>query len=147
MYQVRIIRGPSTPEGTFGLLSILNADFNCVTGELPYDDDLPDVSCIDPIITVVKYLSSKRWGMCYQIQNVPGRTGCEFHPGNLCGSVSNGYVSQVEGCVLLGARVSVFSGGVPPAGKLDQRGVTDSVNTLRAFQHVIGFDDFQLEII
>lgn len=99
--------------------------------ELPWKDDLPNVSCLapgpaDPAIT---YLLKNQWSNEHQRDlyhfvgvilpdgstgPVPGgRKLAMIHNGNLAGDVTAGYVSQVLGCGLAGSDFAVFKIGTP----------------------------------
>lgn len=146
MIRVLLERGPSTDEGTFGKLTV--GKFECTTGELPDRHNFPDISCIPTGVYVCTLAPSLRFKRkLYHVQEVPKRQGILIHSGNLCGNVEAGYVSQVEGCILLGSHVGLFRAGEHPAGAKDQRGITNSVATVEAFMREMGGEDFELEIV
>src|ERR1035437_4331915 len=96
MQTVNIVRQPSTDSGTFGALSIEGSDFNCVTLELPWLNDLPNVSCIP----IGSYLCDWKWSQShgrkvYHVEGIPGgRTNVEIHSANA--------IFQLRGCLALG---------------------------------------------
>jgi hypothetical protein len=91
----------------------------CKSLELPWLNNLPNVSCIpagtyDALWTfspsMLKYI--------YELQNVPGRSGIRIHVAN--------YYKELEGCIALGATLKDINGD----GELD---VTSSTITINAF--------------
>ncbi len=98
MTTVRIHRGKSTHDGTFGTLSI-DGQFACFTVELPWDDNKKNVSCIpyggyrcvqhgwEPD-TKVDF--PKTW----EVLNVRGRKTILIHAGNT--------IKDTKGCILVG---------------------------------------------
>ncbi|RXM52933.1 hypothetical protein BOQ64_00520 [Chryseobacterium sp. CH25] len=78
---------------------IANGKSICYTLELPWKDNLNNISCI-PIGTykgILRY--DKKDGWRIQLDNVPNRTGVQIHMGN--------YTTQIEGCVLVGTDAKV----------------------------------------
>jgi hypothetical protein len=104
--QVTLSRAPSTPQGTFGIWSIDGLPA-CVTCELPWDDDKPDVSCIPPSPVdsatglpvpyhCVRHVSPKfPLGNTWEVTNVPGRSGILVHNAN--------DTADLEGCIAVGS--------------------------------------------
>lgn len=131
-----ITRGPSTDDGTFGKY-VSDSGFSCATGELPWRDNKPNLSCVP----LGKYVALWAWSAShncnlYLLQNVPGRTAVEIHKGNLCGDILQGRASDVQGCCLLGMATAIFTTGSIKVGKppMSQRGVAGSGETLAAFE-------------
>ncbi len=140
MIHVDLYRDASGYEGTFG--HIVCGDFRCVCVELPPNDNKPDISCIPTGTYIARWLWSPKHGrFLFHLINVPGRDVIEIHSANLAGDVSKGYVSQLLGCIAPGQKIAEFLHGVPPAGELDQMGVTDSKDTLDALHHLLGVSD------
>lgn len=147
MRRVVITRGPSTDQGTFGALVVEQGDFTCVTGELPDRKNERRVSCIPPGAYPCKLIYSPRFKRkCYHVLGVQNRENILIHSGNLCGDESKGFVSQVEGCILLGDHLGTFEAGEAPAGTKNQKGVTNSAATVCAFIEEMEGCDFQLII-
>ena len=146
MKTVKIIRTHTSPEGTFGELYI-DGKFFCVTGELPKDSDNDgninerNYECIP----TGKYLVHPRGGEQsskfkydhYIVSNVPNRSYILLHRGNYCGSVKDGYKTDVEGCILLGKDF---------ARDNKQRIVTASKDTFTRFVKAIGKNNFNLVV-
>jgi hypothetical protein len=137
---VTIARSPSTPNGTFGVLSIDGIP-TCVTCELPFLNNAPDVSSIpesplDPATGLpipyhcVRHISAKfPLGNTWEITNVPGRTGILIHNAN--------DIAQLEGCVAVGSTFGEV-GGLPA--------VLNSVATLTMLNQKLG-EEYDLTIL
>ena len=80
-------------DATYGVLIHKNIPF-AVTLELPWNDNLPNISCIPLGWYNCKRINSPTHGNCFEITNVRGRTHILFHKGNI--------PEHTEGCVLLG---------------------------------------------
>lgn len=83
---------------TLGIMYVLNEmneiQFMCRTLELPWKDNLKRVSCIPSgTYNVVKHHSPK-FGKCFWVKDVPGRSEILIHTGN--------YHKDVLGCILVG---------------------------------------------
>ena len=70
--------------------------FQCKTLELPWMDNERNISCIPEGEYMVwkMHPTKKRKYQYFWVQDVPGRTGILFHPGN--------YTHQILGCILPG---------------------------------------------
>lgn len=130
--QVRTKRGD---DGTFGHL--VHANFHLVSLELPWRDNLKDLSCIPVgIYNVVPDDTGKH--QYYRILDVPGRGNIEMHPANWAGDTTKGLLSDLRGCLAVGLR----------RGKLNnQECILDSNIAFERLKLYIGSEDFQLEII
>ncbi|HLT87827.1 MAG TPA: DUF5675 family protein [Sphingobacterium sp.] len=83
---------------TMGYL-IANGEVLCYTLELPWADNLNNISCI-PVGTysgLLRYDKTDGWRI--QLENVPNRTGVQIHMGN--------YTSQIRGCILVGTNAKI----------------------------------------
>lgn len=109
MRQVTITRGPSTPEGTFGDLQT-DTGFRCKTAELQWQDNKPRVSSIPAGSYVVEWATSPKFGPCYHLKDVPGRSHILIHPGNFAGDTAAGLKSDLLGCIALGQKVGLLNG-------------------------------------
>jgi Family of unknown function (DUF5675) len=100
---VTLSRAPSTPQGAFGIWSIAGVPA-CVTCELPWENNQPDVSCIPPgTYHCIRHVSPKfPLGNTWEITNVPGRTGILVHSAN--------DTADLEGCVAVGSGFGVVNG-------------------------------------
>lgn len=118
---------------TVGVLSVHeNAKriFRCVTLELPYLNNQPNVSCIPSGVYPCFMVHSPKFGECIAVEGVNGRSLIRIHQGN--------YTSQIEGCILVGDSIKDINND----GILD---VTNSVNTLNKLLAKLP-DKFELEV-
>jgi len=126
------------PQGTFGQY-ISDRNFGCKIGELPWRENAHGISCIPKgRYPVLWQWSNKHKCNCYHITQVQDRNNVEIHKGNICGDVSKGYGSDVEGCQLPGIAVAKFTKGSihpnPAKPPVDQLGVTESGLALGALE-------------
>lgn len=107
-----------------------NLLFQCVTLELPWLDNQPQVSCIPEGRYQVRNRRTDKFGLHYHVQDVPGREWILFHPGN--------YVSQLRGCILPGFHFADLNkDGIPD--------ITDSKAALNSMLANLG-QSFELNI-
>lgn len=124
-------------QGTVGKLFVDR--LKLFTGELPWRDNQPSISCIPTGIYECVYNWSPRFkGFSYEVLDVPNRTGIRIHPANFFGDKSMGYKSQVEGCISLGMRMGFIDG---------QRAVHLSQKAVQIFEDYMAGEDFILELI
>lgn len=134
MLNARLVRQPSTPQGTIGRISLGPAK-SWYTIELPWRDNRRQVSCIPAGEYPCSIVHSQKYGQVYHVQNVPGRSGILIHSGNLAGDTAQGFISHSKGCILPGLRV----------GTLDrQLAVLSSRTALREFMDALGGEPFTL---
>lgn len=101
------------PDCTLGRLSFGN--FKCFTLELPWNNNLNDISCIPEGKYEAFKRKSPKNGLCVELKSVKGRTNIQIHSGN--------YTRQIEGCILTGDSIKYLDNdGIPD--------VTNSRNTL-----------------
>ena len=110
-----IIRLEQTNRGTIGVLRV-DKRVVCVTLELPYICNSPNISCIPSGSYQCERKYSPKFGNTYEIVDVPGRSHILFHAGNT--------ISDTSGCVLLGTSVGAWQG---------QRAIVSSKKALRKF--------------
>lgn len=135
MKQVTIVRLSTGDEGTFGRLE--TEGYGCLTLELPWRENQRGVSCILPGSYPAVWALSPRFGACYHVENVPGRSDILIHSGNFAGDKSKGLKSDVEGCILLGRVLGKLSG---------QRVILQSRAARDAFAEHMGKEPFTLTI-
>jgi hypothetical protein len=147
MRTVTIKRGESTDHGTFGEL-VSDAGFRCLTGELPDRNNEAAHSCIPKGQYMCKWAHSPKYGMCYHVTGVHGRSDILIHPANLMGDVQRGFVSQLLGCIALGAAHDTFQPGAVPHQHMTQpqKGISGSKKTVGDFVAHLGQEDFLLVI-
>lgn len=119
MSPVILTRSPSTPNGTFGVLSYQQIPL-CVTVERPWANNQHGISCVPLGCYPCKPFNSPKNGQVWLLENVTGRDMIEIHAANLA--------TQLEGCIAPGEKFSMF-GEVP--------GVSYSKDTLRYLQGVL----------
>ncbi len=116
--------------GTLLLFEKENKVYECKTMELPWRKNQCQISCI-PIgkYKVVKHVSPK-FGPCFHVLNVPGRSEILIHKGN--------YNSDTLGCILPGAAFS----------DINQDGLKDVTSSKVTIDHLLSIcpDHFFLTI-
>lgn len=122
--------------GTFGTLEIDGQKFT--TGELPDNGNTPSLSCIPAGEYEVRYEHSAKFGQTYTLQAVPGRSHILIHSGNLCGDITQGLKSDVEGCILLGHSIGLLNG---------QEAVISSKLAVSDFEALMEREPFRLRIV
>lgn len=147
MRTVKIVRKESGDHGTFGVLTT-DQGFTCLTGELPDHDNHPMTSCIPKGTYLVKWGHSPKYGECYHVQNVPGRSDVLIHPANLMGDKEKGYATQLLGCIALGKIMQTFEPGSVPHQEFHhpQKGIAQSKPTVAEFVQHLGQEEFELII-
>lgn len=159
MIRLKLLRGPSTSDGTFGSIT-LPSGVTIRTGELPWVDKNqdgigdPQLSCVTPgpdatesIVYLCKWQDSPKHGMCYHLQNVVQRKYIEIHSANFMGSVEDDKDCQLLGCVAPGMTVGTMknSKGAQQMAVLRSR---DALTLLLAAVAENGAQaDFELEIV
>ena len=100
MIRLTLTRNDSGEEGTFGKLE---GEALCMdTGELPWHDNMANISCILPGEYMCIPHESQHLGKVYWLQNVPGRTYIYIHAANWMGDISKGWKSDLLGCIAVG---------------------------------------------
>jgi len=134
--QVLIKRLETSSEGTFGQLTFNT--FSCFTGELPWQDNQSNISCIPKGVYECHWTYSERFKrMMYLIDNIPNRGGIRIHSANLMGDDSKGFKRQLNGCIAFGEKL----------GTIDkQKALLLSRPSIRKFEDLIKGRDFTLEI-
>ena len=131
-----LLRWKTGDQGTFGVI-VCGGGQHLFTGELPWKNNQPNISCIPAGTYTVRVRVSNRFGRVYEITGVDGRTYILFHQGNFSGDRELGFRSNVAGCVLLGLR----------RGKLlGQEAVLNSRLARRRFEISMDFQPFELEV-
>jgi hypothetical protein len=120
---------------TLGIMYVLNElneiQFMCRTLELPWKNNLKQKSCIPSgSYKVIKHQSPK-FGKCFWVKDVTGRSEILIHPGN--------YNTQILGCVLVGDDLK----DINKDWRLD---VTNSKQTLEKLLKIMP-SEFELKIV
>ncbi len=136
MNVVKITRIESNNEGTFGKLDCVG--FSCYSGELPWNDNKPNLSCIPKGKYVGVWSYSERFKRkMYAITEVAGRQGIRIHSANFMGDDSKGFKRQLNGCIALGEKLGIMDG---------QKALLVSKPAIRRFEQFMNGKDFILEI-
>lgn len=136
MRTATIVRGPSSDQGTPGILTT-DSGFKCVTGELPDRANLPMVSSIPLGKYICRKLPSPKFGNVYHVLDVEGRMDVLIHAGNFFGDKAKGFKSNVLGCILLGKEAVTMEG---------QQAITASRLTVADLDRDMKGADFELTI-
>lgn len=96
---VALQRGGSTGQGTFGVITF--AGQRLYTAELPARANAPQLSRIPAGIYLCDWAKSPKFGWCYHVRNVRGRSNILIHAGNYVGDVNLGFRAHSHGCILL----------------------------------------------
>ena len=132
---VNLIRTESSPQGTLGMVLVLNKRFYSM--ELPWLDNAKGRSCIPYGEYECKIVDSPKFGPSYQVLDVEGRTHILMHVGNWAGDTEFGYKTDSDGCILLGEAIGNLSG---------QRSITSSRKALEHFLYLTEGAPFDLVI-
>jgi len=93
MREILLLRISYTDYATWGVLLEKDTPF-AVTLEPPWEDNLPNVSCIPTGTYKCKKIKAERHGDTFHVLDVPNRHGIIFHVGNL--------PKETSGCILIG---------------------------------------------
>lgn len=137
MSLVVLLRDPSDDQGTTGTLYVGGQLF-CYSIELPDRGNQPNISRIPAGRYRCIWHRSPRYGWVYLVRDVEGRSWILIHPGNWAGDRSRGYISNSNGCLLLGRRKGRLKG---------QRAVLASKPAVRAFFKRMNKQDFDLLVV
>jgi len=126
----------SGDEGTFGRIGARGL---CLyTGELPWRDNAPNISCVPPMICRVAWTWSPRFRrFMYLLLGTEPRAGVRKHSANLMGDIALGLRAQLNGCIALGERLGWIDG---------QKALLLSAPAMRRFEAHMGHAPFVLEI-
>jgi hypothetical protein len=127
-------------------------DFFLYTAELPYRNNLPNISRILPGL-----YQCSAWRPCdpahakftagyFRVYNVPGRAGILIHQGNYAGDKARGFKSDVAGCILLGLGASQIH-GQNIWKDIGQDAVLDSKKAMAKLREITGNQGFTLNIL
>jgi len=90
-----------TEDGTFGVLLDENNTPFCLTIELQWKDDKPEISCIPKGEYRVHKVNSPHLGNVFEVTNVPMRSEILIHKGNLS--------TDSKGCIILGESFGILN--------------------------------------
>lgn len=131
-------RRDKSDEGCFGI--IVARRFVAYTGELPWLNNQPNVSCVPgdgAKYKVVWTYSPHFRRYMYLLLGTEPRAGIREHSANLMGNKLKGYRAQLNGCIALGERLGWLDG---------QKAVLLSRPAVRRFEEYMEHEPFILEI-
>lgn len=99
---MKIIREPSTPQGTFGTWYNDDGGILCLTCELPWLENAQEISCIPVGTYQVIPHSSPAHPNVWEVSNVPLRSGILIHNGNT--------ENDSKGCIIVGQYKGIIDG-------------------------------------
>lgn len=123
---------------TCGSLFVLTGDllkYRCKTVELPDKGNQRKVSCIPEGTYNVIKINHEKFGNCFRVLDVPGRSGILIHRGNYAA----GKIIDTEGCIMPG----MYFTDINNDGFLD---VADSTGAMNKLMEVLP-DKFPLYIL
>lgn len=132
-----LVRAPGRDQGTLGVL-LAPGGFRCHVMELPDRDNRSNISRIPPGEYSVTWHTSPKFGQCYWVRGVPGRSAILIHPGNLAGDVAKGFKTHSWGCILLGKYRGQLNG---------QAAVLSSRPAVRGFTDAMNREPFTLKVM
>lgn len=137
MDRAGLFRLDRSPQGTFGKL-VLPGGVSLFTGELPWRDNKPQVSCIPVgLYRVVWGFSPHLKHNAYLVQDVARRFGIRMHAANFVGDTLLGYLAQVNGCIALGEKLGTMEG---------QKALLVSAPAVTKLETVMGRKPFLLDV-
>ena len=112
---VELVRLEEAEDGTFGVM-LIDGHVFCVTLEPPDKDNKSNISNILPGYYNLRRVNSPKYGMTFQVEDVPGRSHILIHSGNV--------PKHTKGCILIAQYFGKLRGN---------RAVLNSGNTFKAF--------------
>jgi hypothetical protein len=125
-------------EGTFGCVT-LPSGVTLATAELPWRDNLDNVSCVPAGKYTCRVWKSPSKGRVYRVYGAePARDFILIHVGNWAGDVSKGLRADAKGCILVGRGF----------GRLEGQGaITGSGDGVAALMREMGGRPFELHVL
>ncbi len=125
-------------QGTSGTFYLPEIEFSRPGLELPWRDNRRNVSCIPADEYTCIKINSNKFGVCFLVQDVDGRTGILTHWGNVAGDTAKGWRTHSLGCFLIGSY----------RGKLwGQKAVLASRTAFRQFMEAVPADKMNFKIV
>ncbi len=140
MLNVTLERISTSDHGSVGVVFI-NGKFFCYSMERPERYNNRNISCIPEGTYTVKWCKSPRYGWCYQVTDVKGRSYILIHPGNYGGDTLLGFRSDTNGCLIFGKRRGTLT-----YNNKSQIAVLVSRPTIRKFNKIMQKKPFKLTI-
>jgi len=101
-YLNRLDEGIDQTLGYLTLWDGLEKVFECVTLELPYEDNMTNISCVPKGVYKVSPRYSDKYKKHFILDDVPNRRYILIHHGN--------YNTDTRGCILIGSRFAQING-------------------------------------
>ena len=126
---LELVRIEYAEDGTFGIIKI-NGAIHCHCVELPWRNNVQDISCIPEGIYYCKRMLTSRGRGTFQVMDVAGRTGVLFDIANRA--------AELLGCIGIGIRF----------GKVNnERAVISSKTAMKNFMTALKpYNSFMLKI-
>ena len=94
---LELLRVGQSPRGTFGVLRRGDIPF-ALTLERPWGDNASQMSCIPAGVYQCRKIRSPKFGVTFEVLDVPDRSHILFHKGNT--------IEDTQGCILIGEEFS-----------------------------------------
>jgi hypothetical protein len=102
MNRLELTRFPSADVCIVGVLTVFDKNniplFSCSSLELRDLGNQKNISCIPLGVYNCSYELHKKFGVCFRIHSVAGRSGILIHVGN--------FLHEIRGCILVGSDAS-----------------------------------------
>lgn len=128
----RLDQGMEQTLGRFTLFKGLDRVFDCVTLELPWEENYTNISCVPIGVYKVSPRYSDKYKNHYILEDVPNRKYILIHHGN--------FNSDTRGCILLGSSFAQINGDA----FLD---ITASRRTISELLSITNGKGFELTIV
>lgn len=128
----RLDQGMEQTLGRFTLFKGLDRVFDCVTLELPWEENYTNISCVPIGVYKVSPRYSEKYKNHYILEDVPNRRYILIHHGN--------FNSDTRGCILLGSSFAQINGDA----FLD---ITASRRTISELLSITNGKGFELTIV
>ena len=133
MEKLLITRTHENSKQTIGQMLVFEGEkvlFGCNTLELPYLDNQRNISCIPVGVYRCRKRVSPKFGLCFIVEDVPGRSYILIHRGN--------FYSDIRGCILVGKGFK----------DVNKDGIIDVVYSTATVKNLLKIlpDSFELEI-
>lgn len=125
--KAKLIRTWYDDKQTLGQLDV--GDLTLYTLELPWKDNQRRISCIPEGTYRVTSHISKKFGKCFWVREVQGRSGILIHAGN--------YHWHTLGCILVGLDHK----------DSNEDGLLDVISSTKAMKKLLEYDITELEVI
>ena len=148
MNSAKLIRGPSTDQGTFGRWVL--PGWTCHSVELPDRGNASRISRVPDGVYLCEVVFSNHcnavfgilWSRVYTLRNVPGRGNILIHPGCYAGDISLGWTSNFQGCIGAGEQ----RGALRNKTGVMQQAALSTKPAVRRIMDIFQMKPFQLEI-